>query len=60
MDNEPDSVTIARALAAAHLNPTDAMKLSAIVAAYDRAMLDAKTVIPTYLHAAIEAARKLA
>ena len=58
MDKDPDSVALARALAAAHLSPNDSMKMAAIVAAYDRAMQDARTVIPTYLHAAIEAARK--
>ena len=33
-------------------------RLQAIIAAYDRALADPKTVIPTLLHAAIEAARR--
>lgn len=37
---------------------TEAMRLAAIIAAYDRAMADPKTVIPSYLHAAIEMGRK--
>lgn len=32
--------------------------LEAIVAAYDKALSDPRTVIPTTLHAAIEAGRK--
>jgi hypothetical protein len=33
-------------------------KIEAILAAYDRALEDPKVVIPTYLHAALEGARK--
>jgi hypothetical protein len=32
--------------------------LRAILIAYDKALADPKVVLPTYLHAAIEAARK--
>lgn len=60
MDEPTNMVELARALAEQHLQQTDAVRLATIVAAYDRALLDSKTQLPTYLHAAIEAARKKA
>lgn len=56
--DEPNMVDLARALVSQELQPNDAQRLAAIIAAYDRALQDAKTVMPTYLHAAIEHARK--
>ncbi len=40
------------------LEDSDTAKLAAIIRAYDRALLDPAARIPTYLHAAIEGARK--
>ena len=58
MSLDPIMDEICRSIAGPLPVLTERQKLDTIFAAYSRALNDPKTVIPTYLHAAIEAARK--